>query len=140
MQLDLYGVAEQNNYEHKLMTLSDMVFELLAPYGEVRLGSAAPSDEQAFYLRHGETPDSLKVRGGAGGEGRGWTEMGWDEMGGLGGCRSASSVREVLQRQWRKAWGASVSLVRGCRFVQGSVQAASDGGWHAYKPWGAAWL
>jgi hypothetical protein len=62
VQLDLYGVAEHNNYEHKLMTLSDMLFELLAPYGEVRLGSASPSDEQAFYLTHGETPDSLKVR------------------------------------------------------------------------------
>jgi hypothetical protein len=61
-QLDLYGVAEHNNYEHKLMTLSDMMFELIAPYGEVRLGNASPSDEQAFYLRHGETPDSLKVR------------------------------------------------------------------------------
>jgi hypothetical protein len=61
LQLDLYGVAEHNNYEHKLMTLSDMMFELIAPYGEVRLGNASPTDEQAFYLRHGETPDSLKV-------------------------------------------------------------------------------
>lgn len=61
-QLDLYAVAEHNNYVHKLLTLSDMVFELLAPYGEVRLGAATPSDEEAFYLRHGETPDSLKVR------------------------------------------------------------------------------
>lgn len=64
LQLDLYGVAEHNNYEHKLMTLSDMLFELLQPYGEVRLGSASPSDEQAFYLTHGETSDSLKVRTG----------------------------------------------------------------------------
>ncbi len=62
VQLNLYDVAEHNNYEHKLMTLSDMLFELLAPYGEVRIGSASPSEEQAFYLRHGETPDSLKVR------------------------------------------------------------------------------
>lgn len=61
LHLDLCGLAEHNNYEHKLMTLSDMVFELWAPYGEVRLGSAAPSDEQAFYLRHGETPESLKI-------------------------------------------------------------------------------
>lgn len=61
MQLDLYGVAEHTNYKHKLLTLSDMLFELQAPYGEVRLGAASPSDEQAFYLRHGETADSLKV-------------------------------------------------------------------------------
>jgi len=60
-QLDLYAVAEHNNYEHKLPTLSDMLFELLSPYGEVRLGAASPSDEVAFYLRHGETADSLKV-------------------------------------------------------------------------------
>jgi hypothetical protein len=62
VQLDLYSVAEHNNYEHKLMTLSDMLYELLAPYGEVRVGAASPSEEQAFYLRHGETTDSLKVR------------------------------------------------------------------------------
>lgn len=39
-----------------------MMFELLAPYGELRLHSAVPSDEVAFYLRHGETEESLKVK------------------------------------------------------------------------------
>lgn len=61
LQLDLYAVAEANRSLFKLPTLVDMLFELLAPYQELRLHSAVPSDEDAFYLRHGETRESLKV-------------------------------------------------------------------------------
>lgn len=62
LQLDLYAVAEANRCLYKLQTWVDMLFEMLAPYGELRLHSAVPSDEEAFYLRHGETRESLKVR------------------------------------------------------------------------------
>jgi hypothetical protein len=37
------------------------VAELQAPYGEWRLADAEPSDEEAFFLRHNETEDTLKV-------------------------------------------------------------------------------
>ena len=57
----MYAVADANKYLHKLPTLLDMMAELQAPYGEVRYISPCPSDEEAFYLRHGETRQSLKV-------------------------------------------------------------------------------
>lgn len=61
-QLDLWAVADASNYLFKLPTLMDMLAELLAPYGELRIGAASPSDEDAFYLRHGESKETLKVR------------------------------------------------------------------------------
>lgn len=61
LQLDLWGVADENNHLFKLPTLVDMLDELLAPYGELRLNQPTPDEEDAFYLRHGETRDSLKV-------------------------------------------------------------------------------
>jgi hypothetical protein len=64
MQLDLWSVADANNHLFKLPTLVDMLQELLGPYGELRLSSAVPTDEQAFFLRHGETEESLKARAG----------------------------------------------------------------------------
>lgn len=99
VQLDLYGVAEQNNYEHKLLTLSDMVFELLAPYGEVRLGSATPSDEQAFYLRHGETPDSLKVRTGSSGSSSGARPIRTLSLAGAGAGLFWEKRPHIIKRQ-----------------------------------------
>ncbi|WIA22113.1 hypothetical protein OEZ85_004454 [Tetradesmus obliquus] len=59
-QLDLWSVADANNHLFKLPTLVDMLHELLAPYAELRLTPGTPDDEEAFYLRHGETRDSLK--------------------------------------------------------------------------------